>query len=97
VTHIDLSHCHKITDMGIAVLGAAKATKLKSLNISSCNNISDTSLDSLKRCSSLAQLDVRDCPQVSINGCHKFVSSLYQSKNSFIMREEKLLESQSFI
>jgi len=96
VTQIDISHCHKITDMGIAVLGAAKATKLKSLNISSCNNISDTSLDSLRRCSSIVHLDVRDCPQVTVSACHQFIS-LNQSKNSLIIKDIKLIESQSII
>lgn len=91
LTNIDLSNCHKVTDMGIAILGAAKSSKLISLNVSSCSNISDTSLDSLKRCHNLSLLDLRDCNQVSSVACQKFVCLF--TKQKLILRPSKLIEA----
>ncbi|RWS16317.1 Lysine-specific demethylase 2B-like protein [Dinothrombium tinctorium] len=93
---LDLSSCQKVTDMGIAVLGAAKSSKLTSLKLSSCSHISDTSLDALKRCQNLKILDLRDCNQVTINACHKFIMTV-NSKSKLQMRFPKLLETKTQI
>lgn len=89
---LDLSHCHKVTDMGIAVLGAAKSTRLSSLDVSSCSNITDTSLEALKRCTNLYHLDMRDCSQVTEAACVKFVAQNRQTltlkDGKFILRRE---------
>ncbi|XP_023220193.1 lysine-specific demethylase 2A-like [Centruroides sculpturatus] len=92
LSRLDLSHCHQITDMGIAVLGAAKASRLSSLDVSSCSNITDTSLEALRRCTSLTFLDLRDCGQVSELACSKFVR-----QNNFMLtvRDGKLLQKQT--
>ena len=87
LTHIDLSHCHKITDFGINAL--TKAYKLIKLNLSSCSLISDTSLDHLRRCPSLNYLDMRECHQVTSLACNKFVNSMGKK---FILKECKLME-----
>lgn len=92
LTNIDLSNCEKVTDMGIAFLGSAKAAKLISLRISACNNISDTSLDSLKRCLNLSLLDLRDCHQVSPAACQKFISCP-NARNKFVLKQSKLIEA----
>ncbi|XP_076334005.1 lysine-specific demethylase 2A-like isoform X2 [Tachypleus tridentatus] len=86
---IDLSNCHKVTDMGIAVLGAVKSNQLRVLNVSSCANISNTSLEALTQCSSLSYLDMRNCRQVTEDACQKFVN---QSQKKLLTREEKLIE-----
>ncbi|XP_013776610.2 lysine-specific demethylase 2A-like isoform X2 [Limulus polyphemus] len=86
---LDMSNCHKVTDMGIAVLGAAKSNRLTVLDVSSCANISNTSLEALRQCSSLSYLDMRECPQVTEDACQKFVN---QSQQKLITREEKLIE-----
>lgn len=92
LARLDLSNCHKVTDMGVAVLGTAKTSKLISINLSSCSNISDTSLESLKRCQNLNYLDVRDCNQVTVAACLKFVTSS-ESKSKLIMKQSKLIQS----
>ncbi|XP_055941195.1 lysine-specific demethylase 2A-like isoform X2 [Argiope bruennichi] len=89
LSRIDLSHCHKVTDMGIAVLGAAKATRLHSLDVSSCSNITDTSLEALKRCTNLAHLDLRDCGQVTEAACSKFVG---QNRQTLMQKEAKFIK-----
>ncbi|XP_054710519.1 lysine-specific demethylase 2A-like [Uloborus diversus] len=89
LSRLDLSHCHKVTDMGIAVLGAAKSARLQSLDVSSCSNITDTSLEALKRCSNLAHLDLRDCGQVTEAACLKFVS---QNRQTLVQKEAKFIK-----
>lgn len=82
-----ISQCRKITDMGIAVLATAKSLKLVKLDVSGCVNVSDTSLESLKRCSNLTYLDMRECPQVSMTACQRF---LFHNKSRFVMKEDRL-------
>lgn len=89
LTKIDLSNCHKITDIGIASLGAAKSKNLISLNVSSCCNITDTSLDALRRCESLEHLDAQNCSNVSITACFKFIS--VSKRNDLKMVKTKLI------
>ncbi|XP_035225018.1 lysine-specific demethylase 2A-like isoform X2 [Stegodyphus dumicola] len=89
LSKLDLSHCHKVTDMGIAVLGAAKAARLQSLDVSSCSNITDTSLEALKRCSNLIHLDLRDCGQVTEAACLKFVG---QNRQTLMQKEAKFIK-----
>lgn len=89
LSKMDLSHCHKVTDMGIAVLGAAKAARLKSLDVSNCSNITDTSLEALKRCTNLLHLDLRDCVQVSEAACSKFVA---QNRQTLVQKEAKFIK-----
>lgn len=92
LSRLDLSHCHQITDMGIAVLGAAKASRLASLDVSSCSNITDTSLEALRRCTSLTFLDLRDCGQVTELACTKFVR---QNNFTLTVRDGKLLQRET--
>ncbi|XP_015787809.1 lysine-specific demethylase 2A [Tetranychus urticae] len=90
LTRIDLSNCQKVTDMGVGFLGASKASKLVALNLSSCSNISDASLDALKRCTNIVHLDVRDCSQVSTIACQKFIATS-SSKTRLMMKQTKLI------
>ncbi|CAM1320890.1 KDM2A (predicted) [Pycnogonum litorale] len=85
----DISQCRKITDMGIAVLATTKYLKLIELDVSGCINVSDTSLDSLKRCVNLNKLDMRECPQVTLLSCQRF---LFHNKSKFTMKEDRLFE-----
>lgn len=89
LSKLDLSHCHKVTDMGIAVLGAAKSARLQSLDVSSCSNITDTSLEALKRCTNLNHLDLRDCGQVTEAACLKFVG---QNRQTLMQQEAKFIK-----
>lgn len=89
LSKLDLSHCHKVTDMGIAVLGAAKSARLQLLDVSSCSNITDTSLEALKRCTNLNHLDLRDCGQVTEAACLKFVG---QNRQTLMQKEAKFIK-----
>lgn len=91
VTSIDLSGCQNVSDVGIAILGAAKSTKLVELKVSGCSCISDTSLDTLKKCQRLALVDLRDCDAVTTSACQKFVST----KNKLILKQNKLIEARA--
>ncbi|XP_013789484.2 jmjC domain-containing histone demethylation protein 1-like [Limulus polyphemus] len=91
LSHLDLSHCHKVTDMGIAILGSTKHNQLMALNVSSCANITNTSLEALKQCTKLSYLNMKECPQVTVAACQKFVA---QSQQKLMTRGEKLIEKQ---
>lgn len=86
LSSFSISQCRKITDMGIAVLATAKAVKLNKLDVSGCVNVSDTSLESLKRCVNLTYLDMRECPQVSMPACQRFMT---QNRCKFSMKEAR--------
>ncbi|KAK8762920.1 hypothetical protein V5799_034472 [Amblyomma americanum] len=89
LSRLDLSNCRGVTDMGIAVLGAAKATRLTALDVSRCANVSDTGLEALRRCVGLRHLDLRDCPQVTDSACRRFVA---QSRLPVVLKESKLIQ-----
>lgn len=91
LSHLDLSHCHKVTDMGIAILGSTKYKQLVALNVSSCANITNTSLEALKHCTKLSYLNMQECSQVTDAACQNFVA---QSQQQLMTREEKLIEKQ---
>ncbi|KAG1701334.1 Lysine-specific demethylase 2B [Nymphon striatum] len=86
LSSFSISQCRKITDMGIAVLATAKALKLNKVDVSGCINVSDTSLESLKRCVNLTYLDMRECSQVSLTACQRFIS---QNRSKFLMKEAR--------
>lgn len=98
---LDLSNCRGVTDMGIAVLGAAKASRLAVLDVSRCPNVSDTGLEALRRCVGLRHLDLRDCPQVTDAACRRFVAQRrlpVESKESKLiveLKESKLIRAKS--
>ncbi|KAL3234746.1 hypothetical protein MRX96_003388 [Rhipicephalus microplus] len=89
LSRLDLSNCRGVTDMGIAVLGAAKASRLTALDVSRCANVSDTGLEALRRCVGLRHLDLRDCPQVTDAACRRFVA---QSRLPVLLKESKLIQ-----
>lgn len=89
LSRLDLSNCRGVTDMGIAVLGAAKASRLTALDVSRCANVSDTGLEALRRCVGLRHLDLRDCPQVTDAACRRFVA---QSRLPVVLKESKLIQ-----
>ncbi|KAG1651383.1 Lysine-specific demethylase 2B [Nymphon striatum] len=77
LSSFSISQCRKITDMGIAVLATAKALKLNKVDVSGCINVSDTSLESLKRCSFG---DPTLIPTLSQNVCCLDGSNTYRHK-----------------
>lgn len=89
LSRLDLSNCRGVTDMGIAVLGAAKASRLTALDVSRCANVSDTGLEALRRCVGLRHLDLRDCPQVTDAACRRFVA---QIRLPVTLKESKLIQ-----
>lgn len=89
LSRLDLSSCRGVTDMGIAVLGAAKASRLTALDVSRCANVSDTGLEALRRCTGLRHLDLRDCPQVTDTACRRFVA---QSRLPVALKEARLIQ-----
>ncbi|KAF3454840.1 hypothetical protein FNV43_RR05288 [Rhamnella rubrinervis] len=64
---LDLYRCPGISDMGIAAI-AQGCPALEMINIAYNNKITDLSLTSLSKCSSLKVLEIRGCPQVSSVG-----------------------------
>lgn len=94
LTLLDTSHCNKVTDAGISLLGAVGSVTrdtLTHLNVSGCKKLTDASLDHMRRCSNLTCIDLRSCPDISTAACKKFIS---QSKHSLVMVKGKLIEKQ---
>ena len=62
-------------DQGIGVLATARAKDLTYLKLSACSNVSDLSFVHLKKnCPNIRHIDLRECPQVTRNACHQFMS-----------------------
>lgn len=91
---LDVSRCTKVTDAGIALLtanGSPVKDTLTHLDISGCKRLTDNCMEHLRRCSGLVLVDLRNCPEVSITACRKFIA---QSKQPLMMVESKLIEKQ---
>ena len=75
IAKLDLSTCSRITDAGIAQLGAPDSPSLENLthlNISGCPQLTNISLDHLRRCRNLKYLNIRNIPGITIAGLSKF-------------------------
>lgn len=64
------------------------------LLVSVCNRVTDYSLNFLKRCGSICQIDLRYCKQVSKTGCERFIAEMSVSV-PFKLKEDKLLQKTS--
>lgn len=64
VRRLNLSHCHHLSDVAMAAL-LEKCTLLKDLDITDCNNLTDTSIQALCNCTSMTRLNVRRCTLLS--------------------------------
>jgi len=72
---LSVSGCWKITDAGLAQLGAQETTTtdtLTSLDLSSCREISNSGMTHLRRCVNLTRIDVTNT-QVKPDALSKFV------------------------
>jgi hypothetical protein len=70
---LDISGCHRVTDDGVDVLAEA-CNGLVELVLCKVNRLTDRSLRVLNRnCRSLARLDVKDCPLITVKCVEDFV------------------------
>ena len=77
ISKLDISTCSRITDAGIAQLGAPDSPSLQNLvalNVSGCPHLTNISLDHLRRCRNLKTLDIRNIPQITLSGLTKYHS-----------------------
>ncbi len=87
ISKLDLSCCPRITDAGIAQLGAPDSPSLENLThlyVTGCPQLTNISLDHLKRCKKLVFLDIRNIPQITVVGLSKFLKLLNEAENSGI-------------
>lgn len=85
IARLDLSCCPRITDAGIAQLGAPDSPSLENLThlyITGCPQLTNISLDHLCRCRKLIYLDVQNIPQITITGLNKFLSQVAMGPDS---------------
>ena len=76
---IDFGFCYKLTDNAVKIIAFNTRTRLKSLNISWCQNITDKGVMYLGQfCTSLVKLDVSWCNKLTnigiqalVNNCQK--------------------------
>ncbi|GAB6031109.1 hypothetical protein CHUAL_007917 [Chamberlinius hualienensis] len=91
---LDLSHCVKITDAGIALVtavGSSTRDSITHIDLSGCKRLTDNCLEHLKRCTNLVFVDLRNCPEISVISCRKLIA---QSLHPLMMAEAKLIEKQ---
>jgi len=80
ISNLDLSCCPRITDAGIAQLGAPDSPSLENLThlcIAGCPQLTNISLDHLRRCKNLKYLDIQNIPQISMSGLSKFLGHVH--------------------
>lgn len=85
ISKLDLSCCPRITDAGIAQLGAPDSPSLENLThlyLTGCAQLTNISLDHLKRCKKMIHLDVQNIPQITIVGLSKFLNHLAEAETS---------------
>eukprot|EP00088_Acartia_fossae_P039647 TRINITY_DN4126_c0_g1_i2.p1 TRINITY_DN4126_c0_g1~~TRINITY_DN4126_c0_g1_i2.p1 ORF type:complete len:935 (+),score=174.46 TRINITY_DN4126_c0_g1_i2:37-2841(+) len=83
ITDLNISNCWKLTDAGLAQIGAQDATSVESLSnldISSCRGITDSGIVHLRRCKNLTR----------VNATHSQVSS--EALESFVANSEHKLK-----
>jgi hypothetical protein len=69
VTHVDVSFCEKVTDMGVAYIAEGLGHRLQSLNVGRCQQLTDTALYLLARhCPKINTLNLTFCQKVSDKG-----------------------------
>lgn len=98
ISKLDLSSCPRITDAGIAQLGAPDSPSLENLThlyLTGCPQLTNISLDHLKRCKNLVHLDVRNIPQITVVGLSKFLTQIAEADSSGA-RSKKLTVKHSY-
>jgi hypothetical protein len=92
LSRIDLSNCTRITDSGIAFLiGSSKVSKLTSLILYGCERLTSDCLESVKKCSQMTRLDLRNCDRVSIAAFTKFFQMQSARQHRLTQAQNKLM------
>lgn len=95
IAKLDLSSCSRITDAGIAQLGAPDSPSLENLThliVTGCPQITNISLDHLKRCKKLIYLDIKSIPQITVVGLTKFFNQLAEAEASGIRTSKMVVK-----
>lgn len=88
---LDLSYCTKISDAGLSILAAQSATtrqNLVSLDLTGCNQLTDACFENLRHFTNLQSVSLAACPDVSVAGCHNFVSNMVPQRNLVVKHEK---------
>jgi len=79
ISSLDISTCSRITDAGIAQIGSPDSPSIQnltSLNVSGCLQLTNISLEHLKKCRNLKYLDIRCTTQVHYSALCKYLSQV---------------------
>jgi hypothetical protein len=85
ISKLNLSCCPRITDAGIAQLGAPDSPSLENLThlyLTGCPQLTNISLEHLKRCKKLNYLDIKNIPQITVVGLSKFLNQLVEAETT---------------
>lgn len=95
ITHLDLSNCSRISDKAVSYIATPNRDEhVRSLLLYSCDSLTDSCLEPLKRCCNITSLDLRKCDRI----CSSTVSRFYHSQtfsHSLILTQEKLIRKKA--
>lgn len=95
ITHLDLGNCSKISDNSVNLITSGhRAEKLTSLQLYSCDNLTDACLEPLKRCPNITNLDLRKCDQINNPSVSRFYH-LQTFNHSLILTQDKLIRKKA--
>ncbi|CAI9734561.1 lysine-specific demethylase 2A-like isoform X3 [Octopus vulgaris] len=88
---LDISYCTRVTDQAIANLACSLACrqKLKKINISGCQYITEKCLQHFKNFDNLHTLDFKGCAKIPFSALETFVSAYTNQK--LVLNEDKLI------
>lgn len=95
VRSLDLSYCTRITDSGVDMLSEASSstcTSLVHVNLTGCQQLTDTCLLYLSGVTQLRDLTLAGCPHITKRACLQFIENASSSRN-LVMREDRHIVS----
>lgn len=84
-----LNFFYRITDAGIAQLGAPDSPSLDNLThlyLTGCPQLTNICLDHLKRCRNLVYLDIQNIPQITVVGVSKFLNQVGGGRPNMVVK-----------
>jgi len=65
--HLDLCSCEKLTDTGVWCIEGSVGTRIETLLLDYCENITDRGVQTIASMNSLTVLDLSNCPKITSN------------------------------
>lgn len=91
LTTLDISFCMHVKNQGVAVLCQRREFQetISSVNMSGCCHLTSECLDSMKMCSHLKFVSLKNCQNIALSACQKFASEY--NHHSFTVKDNKTI------